>query len=536
MMLEHLTIWPPDYDGENLRRLKRSFRLHDDRRLQIAIMKHYRDNPIDFINDWCVTFDPRLEGAKKIPFILFPRQRDFVELIVECIKTRESCLVEKCRDVGASWICVALSVWLWIFVPGATVGWGSRKEEYVDQKGNPKAIFPKIRQIIGALPYWMLPYGFNMRDHAPYMKIINPATDATITGEAGDNIGRGGRSTIFFKDEAAHYEHPELVEAALSENTDVQVDISSVNGSANVFYRRRMAGEIWYPGKAISSGITRVFIFDWHDHPGKSQDWYDKKRAKFESEGLLHVFAQEIDRDYASSIDNIIIRPEWVEAAVDAHIKLGIKPMVDKVAGQDIADGGGDKNALAIRHGVILTYCDHWAGLADDAPSIAKPPCIEFGVKMLYYDSVGVGVGFRAGMKKIAWPESIKVHAWSGADSVLDPDRPVIPGDRDSPKNEDQYLNLKAQAWFRLRNRFIKTYNAVRNGEKFDHNELISLDSKLPRLHELKMELSQAVHKPSANGKTMVEKKPNGALSPNMADAIVMCYCPTAVRTSFFTM
>jgi hypothetical protein len=48
--------------------------------------------------------------------------------------------------------------------------------------------------------------------------------------EAGDNIGRGGRTLVYFKDESAHYEHPDLIEAALGDNTNVQIDISSVNG------------------------------------------------------------------------------------------------------------------------------------------------------------------------------------------------------------------------------------------------------------------------------------------------------------------
>ena len=528
--------YPPDWYDEIRRRYRLQKKIIANRDYQIVSMAYYRTHPVEWINDWGVTFDPRLEGLKKIPFMMFPKQVQFIKYLQELCRDREGGLTEKCRDIGATWLCCAFSVWLWLFHPGSTVGWGSRKEEYVDDGGNPKAIFPKMRQIIENLPRWQIPEGYDPRRHATYMKIINPVNGATITGESGDSIGRGGRTSIYFVDESAHVERPEKIEASLGDNTDVRVDISSVNGSANVFYRRRMAGEVWEEGKIIPRGKTRVFIFDWRDHPGKTQEWYDRRRAKAEAEGLLHVFAQEVDRDYLGSIDNIIIRPEWVEAAIDAHIKLGINAMLDRIAGQDIADGGGDKNALAIRHGIVLRYCDHWSGLADDAPSIAKQPCIEFGVKTLYYDSIGVGVGFRAGMKKIAWPESIKVHPWSAADNVLDPEKHVIPNDRESPTNEDQYANLKAQAWFRLRARFIKTYNAVRNGDKIDPIDLISLDSKMPRLHELKMELSQAVHKPGANGKTMVDKKPQGAVSPNMADAIVMCYCPIPANVSIFTM
>ena len=51
------------------------------------------------------------------------------------------------------------------------------------------------------------------------MRIVNPQTGASITGESGDNIGRGGRKLCYFKDESAWYERPEKIEAALADNT-----------------------------------------------------------------------------------------------------------------------------------------------------------------------------------------------------------------------------------------------------------------------------------------------------------------------------
>jgi hypothetical protein len=49
----------------------------------------------------------------------------------------------------------------------------------------------------------------------------------------------------------------------------------------------------------------------------------------------------------------------------------------------------------------------------------------------------------------------------------------------------------------------------------------------MPRLHELKNELSQAQYKKSElNGKVIVDKKPKGGSSPNLADAFIMCDNP----------
>lgn len=531
-------IWPPQYGPIIRARLSMQTRLKEDRTLQTTALRYYKTHPVEWIEDWCITFDPRLKGMKKVPFVLFPRQREFIEFLVECWSTGESGLTEKCRDVGASWLCVAFSLWLWLFHPGSTIGWGSRKAEYVDDKENPKAIFPKIRQLIRSLPDWMLPVGFDMAKHGTYMKIINPANDASITGEAGDGIGRGGRTTIYFKDESAHYERPEQIEAALGDNTNVQIDISSVNGSANVFYRRRFAktSMVWRPGAVIPHGFVRVFIFDWRDHPGKTQEWYDARFQKAESEGLAHIHAQEVDRDYAGSVVGVIIPAKLVKAAIDAHKKLaswGNWYEGEKKAAQDIADGGIDRNALVGMTGSVVTTAQHWPGESDDAAAIAIPICVENGYRELYYDSIGVGSGFKAGIKdmqaKPSWPSWIQVMKWNAGSAPLDPDDTVIPGadPKESPTNAEQYSNLKAQSAFRLRSRFVKTYNAVMKGQRYPVDELISLPSDLENVHELEAEISQPVSKSGTNGKTIVDKKPEGSRSPNLFDALNMCNNPT---------
>jgi hypothetical protein len=50
--------------------------------------------------------------------------------------------------------------------------------------------------------------------------------------------------TIYFVDEAAHLEHPEKVDAALSQTTNCRIDMSSVRGMANPFAKKRWGGKI----------------------------------------------------------------------------------------------------------------------------------------------------------------------------------------------------------------------------------------------------------------------------------------------------
>ena len=331
---------------------------------------------------------------------------------------------------------------------------------------------------------------------------------------------------------SAHYEHPELIEAALGDNTRIQIDISSVNGLGNVFQRKREKGLDWEPGQAVVKGRTNVFVMDWRDHPTKTEEWYEERRRKAEDEGLLHKFAQEVDRDYAASLEGVIIPAIWVQAAIDAHIKLGFDDSGAWAAALDVADEGGDTNALAKRKGVILKSVREW-GERDTGVTArrAVAECEGLGAIDLQYDCIGVGAGVKAETNRLAdeglLPKGVHLVPWNAGAEVLYPDKRVIDGDRDSPINKDFFQNFKAQAWWALRRRFETTYRALHDPDfTWLPEELISLPSDLPLIRKLTAELSQPTVIQSSRLKLMVDKRPEGTKSPNIADAVVMAFYP----------
>lgn len=543
--------WPPDYVSLFAWRQKQLLAFRRSPKLLQAAKIYYKDHPVEFICDWVDTYDPRNAGIEgkltRMPFVMFRRQRELTQFIYACLEGEASGLVEKCRDAGATWDAVAVSVHLWIFWDGISIGWGSRKEQLVDKLGDMDSIFEKIRAVIRGLPKEFLPAGLSEKDHMTYMKVINPVNGATITGEAGDNIGRGGRKRLYFKDESAHYEHPDLIEAALGDNTRVQIDISSVNGTGNVFHRKREAGVEWEVGAPAVKGKTNVFVFDWTHHPEKTQTWYDERRQKAEDEGLLHIFAQEVDRDYSSAVEGIIIPSKWVRAAVDAHIKLEFNDDGKWMAALDVADGGGDKNALAQRKGVVLKTIKSWGQVDTGVTTRRAIQLLERPHEtLLMYDCIGVGAGCKAEFNRLraaqtigevdqsAFPLGLKVEPWNAGAQPLFPDKPIIRGDKASPLNKDHYLNLKAQAWWEVRARFWKTYRAVTEGVDYDTEELISIDSSgmtKEELASLVKELSQPTSSLSPGRlKLMVDKTPDGTRSPNLADAVIMVFWPVTTR------
>lgn len=541
---------PPQYAAVWQRRARKLAELRAKPELLQGFKEYYRTRPVEFIGDWCVTYDPRNATsddpnlATTMPFVLFKRQREFIEFLYGLVQAQAPGLVEKSRDMGASWGGVAFSVWLWLFYPGAAVGWGSRTAPLVDQLGDPKSIFEKIRQTINWLPPEFLPAGFNPQRHMTMMRLINPENGASIVGEIGDNIGRGGRTLIYFKDESAHYEHPESIEAALSANTNIQVDISSVNGLGNVFHRRREAGEIWEPGRPMTKNRANVFILDWSDHPAKTMEWYDRERERFEADGLAHIFAQEVDRNYSAAVSGVIIPAKWVAACKDAHKVIPGMENGRWMAAYDPADEGGDKHAAGARKGVVLKMADHW-GEGDTGQGTRRVVSTfgGLGAIVVQYDAPGVGAGVKSEANRLRnlpegdtekLPKGMQFVPWNGGGhdgtSVLNPDDPVEPNDPESLPNKDLFANVKAQAWWSLRRRCEKTYKAVTEGVKYNPDELFSIDTAAlgPAVTaELVKQLSQAVRKQNlVSTKITVDKKPPGTISPNLGDMAVMLMFP----------
>lgn len=531
--------WPPDYRGVYAWRIQTLAKLRADPTALAGAHHYYKARPAEFIQHWMDTFNPRKLNQKWMPFVFFERQYDLIEFFEALRHDGESGLIEKARDMGATWVACAYSVWCLKYLPDDATGWGSRKQDLVDKLGDPDSIFEKMRLLIRRLPP-----EFRPQWSTALMKIINEENGAIIAGESGDNIGRGGRKSRYFKDEAAHYERPELIESALGDNTDVQIDISSVNGLGNVFHRRRESGMEWYPGAEIPKGTPRVFVMDWRHHPEKTQAWYDQRKAKAEREGLQHVFAQEVDRNYSAAVQNTIIAYEWIEAAVDAHLEVPsiAKLMIERLglesewmAGLDVADEGSDKNAIALRDGFVLRHSRDWG--ERDPGVTTRNMLVDLRERRLrgiqiQYDAIGIGSAVRSEWNRLVetgavdWDE-FDLVPWHAGAAILRPFERLIPGDDQTMLNRDMFHNFKAQAWWAVRTRFYKTWRARTTGEKYEAHEVISLDSRIACLPQLMKELAQpTIIRSPQTLKMLIEKKPNGTRSPNLADALVQCYFP----------
>jgi hypothetical protein len=470
-----------------------------DREFRRLDLERCRRDRVHWCNSWAWTFDPRNVGTSEpttLPFDLFPKQVDFLQWLAQREAEQHDGLAEKSRDVGLTWLCVAYAVHSWLFRKGFMVGFGSHRREEVDQLGNPKTILEKARFLLRNLPGWMLP-GYDEAQHGLFCRIINPRNGSMILGEGGDNIGRGNRTSIFFVDEAAHLEHPDLVDSSLSATTNVRIDVSTPNGPGNPFAVKRHSGRV------------PVFTFHWRSDPRKTEEWYQEfKRVK----GPV-VTASQLDIDYSASLEGICIPAAWVRAAVGLELPAPGR----LVAGLDVAAGGTNRSVLCPRRGPVVAEIHDWSQCnttetAHRAADIAR----KLGIAVLAYDAVGVGEGVRGAYEssETSLPfEPVAVNVGAEPSDTTWPD---------GMSSKEKFRNLRTELWWKLRCRFERSFEYVEKGVQHRPEEMISIPDHPELIAQLSLPLIEHTDTGKLAQESKIKMKARGVRSPDFADALAL--------------
>ena len=486
-----------------------------------ATLEACRADVTQWINDWVWTYDPRNVDRglpAHIPFELRPRQVDLTRWIEALISTRSNGLVEKSRDEGLTYCVAAVFLHKWIFRPGFKAGIGSRKQALVDDLGNLDAILPKIRQILEGLPAWMLPDGFELGgEHDNFLRVKNPQTGASITGEAGDNIGRGGRNTAYFVDEHASISRPKKVERALSQNTNCIIYGSTPKGPGNLFYEKRHSGEI------------PVFTLHWRDNPAKNykahylpsgpregqqtiRPWYEAEKEEYDAVTI----AQEVDIDYSASSERAVIPGAWVQAAVEIELDAG---GAAPKGGLDVAGEGDDSTVYTARRGPALQRIEEvrLSNVGAAADTVGRY-CREDNLKWLLYDRLGVGSGITATLYRAAEEGKVEAAVIGVANSGDPSEDPL--GDRPDTPATDRFRYWADEQWWRLRLRFQRTYQRVQHAGDARDARCISI----PNRASLIAQLSQPQYMKTSSGLIKVDKTGEGSGSPDEAESLLYAF------------
>ena len=243
---------------------------------------------------------------------------------------------------------------------------------------------------------------------------------------------------------------------------------------------------------------------------------------------------------YYDGVNNAIIKQEWFDAAIDAHLKLGFEALGQKVVSHDPSDLGKDAKGYALRHGSVFLDIDKKDdGDINDGCRWALEKAIIARADVFVWDGIGVGAGLKEQITRGLSGVNINQRSFGGGETPDNADGYYMPKEGDTPQNsktnKQTFKNLRAQHYWLLRERFFNTYKAVVKGEYIDPDTMISLSSNITKLNEIRSEICRIPEKKNPNGLIQILSKPEmlklEIKSPNMADAMMMAMItPPPVR------
>ena len=289
-----------DYKNILLNRIKLLDLCEKNPNARANALQRCKEDKVFWYDNFCFTFDPRTIPSAK-PFILYPKQKEFILWLDSLlVKSRQeekiNAVIEKPRTVGFSFTFMAWCLWYWLF-DEFVARIGSWKEEYVDKKGDPDALFFKFDYLLKNLPLWMQPPDWQKA--RMNLIAVNPKNDNAISGEtANPNFGRGGRRTVILLDEFGFWSWARSSWESCGESTNFRIAGSthSEMGRDSHFYKLLV-------GK---KGRIQKFAFDWTDVPGRDEKWLAEQKAtkspeEFQREIMKSVEGSEEGKVYLSS-------------------------------------------------------------------------------------------------------------------------------------------------------------------------------------------------------------------------------------------
>lgn len=241
-------------------------------------------------------------------------------------------------------------------------------------------------------------------------------------------------------------------------------------------------------------------------------------------------------------VDDAIIKSEWIEAAVDAHLVLDYKPRGMKIVAHDPSDEGDDDKGLIYKHGsVILEAQVRPFGDCNEGLDWALDYAMNHNADLFTVD-IGGAMGIKRQIAGTLRGKHTKYQLFNGSEQPYQPDEvydDIIEyaklkdeADLSSRRrsNRDTFKNKRSQFYAWIRDALFNSWRAVEHGIYIDPDDMLSISSKCTDLDLLKEELAKIPRKYTATGlfqlKTKQEMRALKIPSPNLADPAMMSFYP----------
>jgi hypothetical protein len=301
---------PKDPVG-NLEFREECVRLGQDPKHAARLVYMCSEDILFYINVFCWTFDPRVQGCPVVPFNTYGFQDETLLELVDAVQSGDDVGIRKSRDMGVSWLICTTFEWFQHFRKDLVFYLVSRKEDLVDKPGDMGALFQKIDFIHKYQPAWLLP-----RYERKKLHLANLDNGSCIEGDStgGDSL-RGVRATAVLLDEFAAVENGYDMLAATRDVTKCRIFNSSVQTAVDAFYE-------------ITEKTKRKIRLHWTRHPLKNKDVKYDGQGKPYNDWYLAELARCIDpREAARELDMDPLASDSV---------FFLPALLDKVRSEDI--------------------------------------------------------------------------------------------------------------------------------------------------------------------------------------------------------
>ena len=265
---------------------------------------------------WLMTFgwlyEPRPDEEKQVnktlPFIPWEHQVPAMKELIKHLGYRDIG-IEKARGEGATYTCLNIILWRWLFYPMDSYALVSRSLDIADSPDNPDSLGAKLDWAIGKLPTWMVgkkgvDWERNISRHSwiKYFKRHdddeNPEFSTIAAYPSTGDLAAGGRKTAIFMDELGRFPRGDDDKAmsASEPATNCRLLVSTYSGADGAYYKA-MHGE-------DKQEMVKLYL-KWEDNPARNVGLFcidadnerlvtpDEERKPIHTDGYAEMFFRD---------------------------------------------------------------------------------------------------------------------------------------------------------------------------------------------------------------------------------------------------